>query len=88
MSGDHLERPTFGACQLDRGIWLPPHTSSAAMSTAFDDAESGGGLGSPGGAENDSELEVGGEGLRVNVRRQGMIRPASSESSSGFPLSC
>lgn len=30
--------------------------------TAFVDADSGGGFGGPGGAENDSELELGGAG--------------------------
>jgi hypothetical protein len=56
--------------------------------TAFVDAESGGGLGGPGGAEDDSELELGGGRIQSQRSAKGMIRPASSESSSGFPLSC
>lgn len=52
------------------------------------DGESGGGLGGPGGAEDDSELELGGGRIQSQRSAKGMIRPASSESSSGFPLSC
>ena len=46
--------------------------------TAFVDAERGGGSGGPGGAEDDSELELGGGRFQSQRSAKGMIRPVES----------
>lgn len=61
--------------------------TTAHIITSDVDAESGGGLGGPGGAENDSELEQAGENSESTFGERQDPPCFKCESSSGCPLS-